>query len=188
MKKAIIVHCWSGYPEYCWYPYVKKELEKNDFEVFIPAMPDTDEPKLVKWLPKLQEIAGEVDTDTFLIGHSLGCVTIMRFLESLSVGQKVGGVVFVAGFTDDLGFDELKNFFETSIDLDKVKSKAESFVAIASDDDPYVPLDRKDVLKEKLGAEVIVKHNAKHFSGAVDGESSCIELPDVVESVLKIAK
>ena len=29
MKRAIIVHCWDGYPEYCWYPYVKKELESK---------------------------------------------------------------------------------------------------------------------------------------------------------------
>lgn len=26
MKRAIIVHCWDGYPEYCWYQSVKKDL------------------------------------------------------------------------------------------------------------------------------------------------------------------
>ena len=29
MKRVIIIHCWEGYPKYCWYPYVKKELEEK---------------------------------------------------------------------------------------------------------------------------------------------------------------
>lgn len=187
MKKAIIVHCWGGYPEYCWYPYAKQELEKIGFEVSVPAMPDTDKPNLSKWLPKLNETTGLVDENTYLIGHSAGCITIMRFLETLPVNQKIGGVVFVAGFTDDLGFNELKNFFEAPLDFQKIKSSAEKFIAIASDNDPYVPLDRSQILKEKLGAELIIKHNAKHFSGAADGEAACTELPEVVNAILTLS-
>ena len=55
MKRAVIVHCWDGYPEYCWYPYVKKELEAKGFEVTVPAFPETDKPNLAKWLPVLQK-------------------------------------------------------------------------------------------------------------------------------------
>lgn len=46
MKKVVIVHCWDSYPEYCWYPQTKKELEEKDFEVVMPAMPETNLPKL----------------------------------------------------------------------------------------------------------------------------------------------
>lgn len=45
-----------------------------------------------------------------------------------------------------------------------------------------------DIFKEKLGAEIIIKHNAKHFSGAIEGEDSCTELPDVVWGIEKLAK
>jgi len=186
IKRAIIVHCWSGYPEYCWYPYVKNELEKKGFEVMVPAMPDTDEPKLINWLPKLKEVVGIADKNTYLIGHSLGCITIMHYLETLPTDQKVGGVVFVAGFTDDLGFDEIKNFFGTPIDFEKIKSQAGKLIAIVSDDDPFVPLDRSDIIKEKFGAELIIKHKARHFSGAADGEKACTELSDVVEAVQRL--
>lgn len=184
MKRAIIVHCWDGYPKYCWYPYVKKELEARGFKVMVPAFPETDAPKLDKWLPVLKEAANTPDKDLYLIGHSVGCITILRYLESLAPKQKVGRVVFVAGFTDDLGFEELKNFFATPINFEKIKQKSNRFVAIHSDDDPYVPLKHGDIFKEKLGAELIVKHNFKHFSGPVDKEESCTELPEVVESVL----
>ncbi|HEY4487012.1 MAG TPA: alpha/beta hydrolase [Candidatus Paceibacterota bacterium] len=187
MKRAIIIHCWDGYPEYCWYPYAKKELEANGFQVEVPSFPETNAPKLDLWLPVLKEVVGTPDEDVYLIGHSVGCVTILRYLESLAPSQKIGGAILVAGFTDDLGFKELKNFFTTDIQLDEIKKRANHFVAIHSDDDPFVALKYGDIFKEKLGAEVIIKHNFKHFSGSRDKEDSCVTLPDVVESMLKIS-
>lgn len=187
MKKAVIVHCWSGNPEYCWYPYAKRELEAKGFEVKVPAMPDTDTPNLAKWLPVLKEAVGIPDENTFLIGHSVGCMTVLRYLESLAPGQKVGGVVLVAGYTYDLGFEELKNFLTTPIPFDQIKERANHFVAIHSDNDQYVPLASADVFRERLGAEIIIKHAMNHFAGPQDGEPICAELPDVVESVLKIS-
>ncbi len=145
MKRAFIVHCWDGYPDYCWYPQVKRDLEAKGFKVEVPAFPETEAPKLEKWLPVLKEKIGVPDKDTFLIGHSVGCVTILRYLEALAPREKIGGVVLVAGFTDNLGFDELKNFFATELPLDQIKEKASRFVAIHSDDDPYVPLRHGDI-------------------------------------------
>ncbi|MBU2028451.1 alpha/beta hydrolase [Patescibacteria group bacterium] len=188
MKRAIIVHCWEGYPDYCWYPSVKKELEARGFQVAVPAMSETDLPQMDKWVPELQAVAGVPDGELYLIGHSIGCAAILRYLETLGVGQKVGGVVLVAGFTENVGFKEIQSFFETPLDLAKIKTKAQNgFVAIHSDNDPHVDLKYADIFKEKLGAEVIVKHNAQHFSGAIEGEDSCLELPDVVTSMEKLA-
>ncbi|MDO8529763.1 MAG: alpha/beta fold hydrolase [bacterium] len=188
MKRIIIIHCWEGYSEYCWYPWVKKELETKGFHVEVPDFPNTEKPKLNEWLPMLQKIIGQPDEELYLIGHSLGCATIMRYLETLDENQRVGGVVFVAGFTENVGYDEIKTFFETPIDLEGIKTKVRNgFVAIHSDDDPYVDLKYADIFKEKLGAEIIIKHNAKHFSGAIEGEKSCVKLPEVIRSVENLA-
>ncbi|KKQ97749.1 MAG: hypothetical protein UT23_C0008G0022 [Candidatus Woesebacteria bacterium GW2011_GWA1_39_12] len=188
MKRAIIVHCWEGYPKYCWYPQTKKELEEEGFEVEVPEMPETANPKLSGWLSKLKDIVQTPDKNLFLVGHSLGCITIMRYLESLKEGKKVGGVVFVAGFTDDLGYKELINFFTETIDFEKIREKSDSFYAINSDDDPYVSLKYADILKEKLGAISIIKHNMKHFSGPIDNEDSCLSIPEVTKSIIKMAR
>ena len=126
MKRAIVAHCWGGSPNYCWYPWVKKELENQGFEVAVPAFPDTDNPKFDEWLSKLKETVVESDEDLYLIGHSLGCITIMRYLESLGENQKVGGVVFVAGFNENVGFEEIQSFFETPMDLEKIKNKTKN--------------------------------------------------------------
>lgn len=186
MKRAIIIHCWEGYPEYCWYPWVKKELEARGFQVEVPALPNTEKPKLDEWLPRLKEVVGQTDEELFLIGHSLGCIAIMRYLESLEDGQQIGGVVFVAGFSEGIGYSEIQTFFETPVDLEMIRTRAKhGFVAIHSDNDPYVDLKFADIFKERLGAEVIIKHSAKHFSGAIEGEDSCLELPDVIRGVEK---
>lgn len=187
MKRAIIVHCWDGYPEYCWYPDTKKKLEAEGFEVTVPAFPETDAPKLALWLPKLREVVGEPDEDTYLIGHSVGCITILRYLESLEDEQKIGGAVLVAGFTNDLDMEELSNFFLDPIEWDDIRYKANNFVVIQSDNDPYVPPKHGDVLEDKLNAELIIKENANHFSGPVDKEESCTQLPEVLASVLKLS-
>ena len=185
MKRVIIVHCWEGYPEYCWYPFVKRELKRKKFQVTVPAFPETEIPKLKAWLPKLREVVGKPNKETFLVGHSVGCITILRYLESLSQNQKVGGVVLVAGFTDDLGFEELNNFFTTPVDFEKIKKHCPKFIAIQSDNDPFVPLKHGDIFKNKLGAKVITKHNAGHFSG---GKDNCVELPEVVSNIKEFAE
>lgn len=188
MKRAIIVHCWGGYPEYCWYQSVKKELEKAGFGVQVPAMPDTDNPDLAKWLPKLKEVVGKPDKDLYLIGHSAGAPTILRYLEQLAPGERVGGVVLVAGFTDPIDpvkFPPLKTFFNGELNWEAIKFKSDNFVAIASDDDPYVPMRYSEILKNKLGAKVIIKHGMRHFSGGDEQNEPCTELPDVVEVIKK---
>ena len=188
MKRAVIVHCWEGYPDYCWYPYVKRELEKKELSVQVPAFPETEAPRQTNWVPFLQKQIGNPDNELFLIGHSVGCITILRYLETLAENECVGGVVLVAGFTDDLGLKELNNYFQTPIDFSKIKNKPKNgFIAINSDNDPYVPLKFADVFKKELGAEVIVKHAMGHFSGPVEKEESCTELPDVVEAIEKLS-
>ena len=184
MKRAVIIHCWGGSSNYAWYPWLKTELEKRGYQVTVPDMPNTDEPKLTEWLPKLTEVIGVPDNELLLVGHSLGTVTIMRYLEALPADQNIRKAIFVAGFTDQLGFKELENFFETRLDLTKVKVKSkDGFVVIQSDDDPYVPEQYGTSLQEELGAKLVIKHAAKHMSGAVDGEETCTELPEVLTNL-----
>ena len=184
MKRCVIVHCWEGYPNYCWYPWVKTQLEHKGYKVEIPQMPDTKNPKFKEWLTKLKEIIQKPDDELYLIGHSLGSITILRYLESLKEKEKIAGVIMVAGFVDSLGYKELESFFQTSINFKKIKKHAVKFIAIHSDNDPYVALKNSDVFKKELDATVIIKKNMKHFSGEIEKEESCTKLPDVVNNIL----
>lgn len=184
MKRAIIVHCWGGNSEYAWYPWVKTELEKKGYLVTVLDMPDTDNPRLDAWLPYLQKVVGEPDEELVLIGHSIGTVTIMRYLESLPPDQRIGKAILVAGFTDSLGFRELENFFETPLNFELIRTKtANGFTVIQSDNDQYVSKQYGTRLKEELNAKLIIKHGAYHMSGDVDGEDTHLELVEVVEEL-----
>jgi len=187
-KRIIIIHCWEGYPNYCWYPKVKKDLEEKGFEVLVPEMPETNLPKLPAWLQKLKEVIGSPDEDLYLVGHSLGCITILKYLESLEGDIKISGVVLVAGFTDNLGFKEITGFFEEPVNFEKIKERCKNFIAINSDNDPYVALKYGDEFKNKLNAELIIKRNMGHFSGEIENEESCTDLSDVTNGILKISR
>lgn len=182
-KRIFLVHRWEGSPERDWIPWLKKELEKRDFTVIVPAMPDTDHPKMNEWLGFLIKTVGEADKDCYFVGHSLGCITILRYLETLKEGQEIGGAVLVAGFSDNLGYDEVNSFFEEPIDWEKINSHCKRFIAIHSDNDPYVSLKHGDIFKGKLKADVLIEHNMKHFSG----DDGINELPVALESILKIS-
>jgi len=183
-KRVIHIHGWEGYPEEGWKPWLKNELEKRGFTVLIPSMPNTKHPKMDEWLNHLTKVVGTPDENCYLVGHSLGCITILRYIETLKENQKIGGAILIAGFTSNLGYEELESFFKKPINWEKIKSHCKKFIAIHSDNDPFVSLHYGKMFKEKLNAEVIVEHNMKHFSGG-DGIT---ELPVVLDALLKISK
>ena len=186
MKKAYLIHRWEGNPENCWFPWLKKELEAKGFAVVVPAMPNTDEPRIEEWVGHLKEIVKDVDEETYFIGHSIGCQAIMRFLETLE-NVKVGGLVFVAGFFNlpNLETQEEKDiakpWIENPIDTDKIKKMSKKITCIFSDNDPDVPLSDIDLFKERLGAKIIIEKGKGHF----DEDSGVMELGVVLEEMEK---
>mgnify|MGYP001587675271 CR=1 FL=1 len=191
-KKVFIIHGWDGYPEEGWFPWLKKELENKGFEVFVPQLPEAGTPRIYNWIPKLAEIVGAPDKNTYFMGHSMGNQAIARYLESLPKATKVGGAVFVAGFfkrltnleDDDEVRDVSKHWLETPLDLAKVKLHLGKSIAIFSDNDPYVPIDNQDDFKNKLGSKIIIEHQKGHFNA----DAGITELLIVLKSVLEVSK
>ena len=169
-KRVFIIHGWDGYPDEGWFPWLKKELEQNGFQVHIPAMPESAEPKIEAWVSHLYKIVGDVDENTYFVGHSIGCQTIIRYLESLPVDKKVEGATFVAGW-----------FTLMNLKTDEEKEIAK-FFAVFSDDDEVVPQDNKNLFEERLGAKTAIEHGKGHFSGS-DGVK---ELPSILEAILSL--
>lgn len=180
-KRVFIIHGWEASPDSNWFPWLKTELENRGIEVVVPQMPNTMHPNSSDWLAYLQKIVGTCDENTYFVGHSLGVIAILQYLETLSKDQKAGGAVLVAGFVEDIDFDELKSFVEKPLNFKKIKGSVNQIVAIHSDNDPYVPLKHGEILRDQVDAELIVIPNAGHL---VRG-SGYFEFPEVLESVLK---
>jgi uncharacterized protein len=190
-KRVFIVHGWDGYPEQGWFPWLKKELETKNFEVSVPQLPDADEPRISKWIPALARVVGSADTETYFVGHSIGCQAIIRYLETLPEETKIGGAVFVAGFfqhitnlePDPTAQDVDREWITTPLDAEKARMHLPESVAIFSDNDPYVPLNNQEDFENKLGSEIVVEHGMGHFTKSGDG---VFELPIVLKKLLEL--
>lgn len=184
-KRVFIIHGWSGRPEHGWYTWAKVKLEELGYEAKLPEMPDTDNPKIETWVPYLAKLVGVPQKDDTFIGHSIGCQTILRYLETLGDGYMVGKVILVAPWgasLSNLGDNEeeeiARPWLQTPINWEKVKGKANSFVSIFSNNDPYVPLEEnKKVFEEKLGGEIVVKESMGHFTE----DDGIKELPELLK-------
>lgn len=189
MKKVIIVHGWGGSPNQDWFPWLKKKLKGLGFNVKVPKMPDTNNPVIDKWVSFLKKTVGSADSETFFVGHSIGCQTILRYLEKIDT--KIGGAVLVAGWInltpktfEEEGAKEIaKPWLETPLNWDKIKANCKRFLAISSDDDPFVPVSDSEIFKEKLGAEIIIEKGKGHIS---EEDGGIMEVPLVVEFFEKL--
>jgi hypothetical protein len=196
MKKAIIIHGWDGNPENCWFPWLKSQLEKKGFEVFIPEMPETSKPEINKWIGKLGEVvknSGGINKETYFIGHSIGCQAILRYPATLEdKNNKIKGIILVAPWLkldeqtikeegEDV-FEIAKPWIETPINLDKVRKKAGDFSILYSTSDPYVSSDDLVILQKKLKAREVNMGDMGHF----DDEAGIKEIPQIIDIIDEI--
>jgi hypothetical protein len=184
MKKAYIVHGWGGNPEEGWFPWLKNKLEDKGFAVQVFSMPDTDNPRIESWVPYLLENIKNPDGETYLIGHSVGCQAILRYLEKLPKGVKIVKTILVAPWLEltNLEPDDIsiaRPWLETPIDEKKVLEHIEKIITIFSDDDPYVPAANQKIFAEKFKAEIIIEHAKGHLGG----EDGIKELPVVLNRI-----
>lgn len=176
MKKAVILHAWYSNPATNWYPWLKAELEKRDYLVWVPELPTmgTKNPQMEEML-KLIIDNGFVDEETIVIGHSLGAVLAMRLAERLSYAK---GILLAAWDYNDLT-PEHQSFWQTMIDHNKAKKNVCDWVFLISENDPYVT---KAIAHEMAGrfGGVAVDVGARGHFGKKDGIIKVREILDYV--------
>ena len=187
MKKVILVHGWEATSKSDFFPWLKKELDKGKIWSYFPDMPNSEEPKIEEWIPFLKKNIKKIDNETILIGHSIGCQAVLRYMETLPKNVKIDRCILIAPWMklDEETIKEegeevvaiAKPWMETPINWEKVKSHCRDFICIFSDNDPYVPLSNKKLFKENLNAKPIILHNRHHF----DGGNGIKKLPEILK-------
>ncbi|MEK9181811.1 MAG: alpha/beta hydrolase [Patescibacteria group bacterium] len=185
MKSNIFIfHGTGGYPEENWFPWIKKELEAKKYTVFVPKFPTPEGQSLEAWLKVLENYKEYINENTIFIGHSLGCMFILRILEKLS--HKIKGVFLIAGMVGIkpiLNYTTDYSFGGFDFDWDKVKNKSKNFVVFHSNNDPYVCLANGEQLAKELGVELSFIPNAGHFN-AKAGYTTFPDLLNQIEVIL----
>ncbi len=181
-KRVILIHGWQGKPGNHWKGWLRRELEKREIEVVEPFMPNkSDEPK--DWINKLKDVVGDADENTILVGHSLGCPTVIGFLSELEEGKKVGGCILVAGFISKLSAHGKLSKFNFSPEYVKnAKKHCNAFVSIASDNDMDVPLEKSKEMNDLVDGKFILEKGKGHFCE----EEGVTELPSTLNAILSI--
>lgn len=184
MRRVFIIHGWEGTPESNWFPWLKKELEQRGYKVFVPQLPNPMTPDSNSWLSSLKQLVRNPDEDTIFVGHSLGCIAILRFLENIDT--KVGAVILVAGFGKKLEYEgyrgEVDGFFDKLINWKKIKNSSNKFVTFHSKNDPFVDICNSNLFKEKLNAQSIVHEDMSHYNEG----AGITKFPDLLNIILKL--
>lgn len=181
--KFFIIHGSLGNPNSQWFPWLKKELEKLGHEVIAPQFPVPDQ-NLSKWMNTIKPyLDNSKNEEIIFVGHSIGPSFILSILEN----YKAKAAFLVAGFYGGpLGlakYDTInKTFSDKEFNFEKIKENCKNFVSFASDNDPYVPLERSKQLAEKLDSKLIVIPGAEHFQD----KSGYIEFHELLEEIKKL--
>lgn len=186
-KHAYLIHGWGGGPHNSFRPWLKLKLEEAGYEATCPLLPDTNHPVVEAWVGALRHAIRNPDEETVLVGHSLGCLTLLLFIQSLPDDARVGKLILVAPVFDAVMrlSDEEKKLFEpwlnAPLDYERIRSKTRSVAVFLDDSDPWIPLQStQEIAKEKLGAKIIIEHAAAHFSD----EEGKVEVPAVLKEIL----
>ncbi len=152
-------------------------------------MLDTANPKIKKWVSELEKQVSELDENTYFVGHSIGCQTIMRYLEKQDV-KNIGGILFVAPWldllpeavSDEESYNIAQPWINNPINFEKIKNSTNKITCIFSDDDYFVALEQERKFKEILNAKTIIVKEKGHIS-AEDGVE---ELEDIYNALIDI--
>lgn len=171
MKHVIILHGTGGSSRGNWFPWLKNELEKQGYSVWVPDLPLANIPNSERYTQFILNNAPfPIDEQTIIIGHSSGSVAILGLLQSLPEHTQINKAILVGSFKDDLGRDDLKELFLQPFDYDLIKTHAKKFIFIHADNDPFCPLEGAKYLVKKLNGELHIRPGEQHFSISAGGE------------------
>ncbi len=181
--QAVLVHGYKGFPENNWFPWLRRELEARGWTIHAPQLPLAAWPRRPAWIPALVDVLRPLDpSQTVLIGHSLGCVSILYALETLRPSTPFAAGVLCAGFGRDFRkTDRLVHWFTPPPDLAAIRPFVRRWTCVHSSDDPIVPFAEGEWLAGQLGADLVRLEGKGHLMKKIDGVT---ELPEALEAAL----
>jgi predicted alpha/beta hydrolase family esterase len=184
MKKVFIIHGFEGSPNGGWRPYLMHELEKHDVYACALSMPTPEAPVLSEWLEELKRhIDRNSKDDIYLVGHSLGGTTILRYLEQFE-SPNIKAILLASTPCHQNANGKIVDFLKTDFDWKVIEEKIKHVVVIHGDNDPYVPITDAEEITRQLNGKLIIIPNGKHLNGS----AGYIELPEAVSALLEMIR
>ncbi len=184
MKKIYIFPRYGGDEDSDWYHQAKQEIMMHDKSVLVIllSLPNWDNPDITPFLSFIEcrLPQTEIDSDTYFVGHSVGCRAILLYLNELqkeNQSLRIGGLMCVAGWwLVDKPWPQLEQWINISVDYEGIRKISNgNITTLISDNDPFTSdtLTNKYLWKKNLNARVRIVPNAKHFNN--DGFDAIVE-------------
>lgn len=160
----VIIHGYDASPEQHWFPYLKQAFEREGCKVSVLTMPTPATPIYSQWAATIAKEVPVLDKHTYIIAHSLGTITTLRYLSEMKKLPEIGGIVLVSALDTKLGdFAFLNDFIPKAIDYPKLIKKVKLRAVISAKDDDIVPFAYSEAVAQRLHADWYPLEYGKHF-------------------------
>lgn len=178
LKRVILLHGRKKTPTESWYPWFVKTCQEYGIECTAPRMPVEDPPVLKDWVKVINDL--KPDANSILVGHSLGGMAILRWLEQAADDVRVSKVVLVAVPNPNVLVHGLSDFYGKDYDYAKIKKHCDTFIQFHSIDDDIVPFKAGELNIAGLGGELREYKGLEHFG------NNLTRMRDIFETALDI--
>jgi predicted alpha/beta hydrolase family esterase len=172
----VIAHGWADDPTKGWIAWLISQLKQRGIEAIAPQFPEPKRPDIAAWLKVLAEAVGQPDQELVLVGHSLGCLIVLKYLSSPTLAP-IAGMVLVAGMPTTESWRPPDLY---PIEYAKVEQLAPKRICIYSNDDDKVEPVRTKELAKLTKSQLILDPDQGHFAGL----HGVTELPSALKAVL----
>ncbi|MFH1089521.1 MAG: alpha/beta fold hydrolase [Candidatus Uhrbacteria bacterium] len=165
--RIILIHGFNASPDMNFHPWLRAELQDKGFEV-VSVRLDLQVGQELNFPLIMEEIKkqiGYLKNDDILLGHSLGALLMLQYLQAAEMFETPRAVILVAA-PWKVSRPELRQLFVDELDADVIMWKAREFVVVHSKDDKMVPLEHGKKLAEVLRARFIEREADDHFMAA----------------------
>lgn len=142
--------------EHHWQSIWEQEQPEKFFRI---NQIDWGNPDCQIWIDRIEEELLHFNhSDLILVGHSVGCVSIIKWFEKY--GHPIKGALFVApSDVEKIGYPKYITGF-SPMPISKLPFKS---MVVASSNDPVVDLDRAKTFAANWGSKLHVLKNAGHI-------------------------
>jgi uncharacterized protein len=183
--RIVIVPRWAGGPTNDWYSWASAELTRSHPSLRVDTLdlPNRNAPVIDQCVAALEAELGDdlsALSSTLLVGHSVGCQALMRYLAERpqpSDRDTAPSLVCVAGWwTVDEPWSSIRPWIDTPIALQRLRKNTGNITVLLSDDDPFTSDWRtnKSTWEQRLDADVRVNMGGRHFNA--EQEPAVLEL------------
>lgn len=162
-ENIYLIHGYQSSPHANWFDWLSNQLAlEHNLVLNVLTLPHPNSPNPIEWDYTCDVKISKID-NLILIGHSLGCMQILRFLQQHPHLHNVQ-VILVAGFNEKIKMlPELDSFTDYQLNFERIRTQIKKVIVIAAKDDNIINFNYTANLASHLKAQFILLSTGKHF-------------------------